>query len=61
MSRLTDSELEQISDLLASGSVGNARKIGRLLSREPMERAREGRDHLPMAISRLLRRAIPDS
>lgn len=39
MSHLTDSQLETISDLLAAGNIGNARKIVRLLRREPREGA----------------------
>ena len=39
MPHLTDSELEKVSNLLAAGNIGNARKIVRLLSREPREGA----------------------
>jgi len=42
MPHLTDSELEKVSNLLASGNIGNAHKIVRLLSREPREGAVEG-------------------
>jgi hypothetical protein len=41
MPHLTDSELEKISNLLATGRIGNAHKIARLLSREPTERVME--------------------
>ena len=44
MSPLTDIELEKISILLASGRMGNARKIVRLLNREPRGEAQPNRD-----------------
>ena len=46
MLHLTDTELEKISILLASGRMGNARKIVRLLNREPRDEARSNRDGL---------------
>ena len=49
MSRLTDSELEKISKLLAAGNVENAGKIARLLNRERSEGAAVG----------LMRRVLP--
>jgi len=44
LSHLTDTELEKISILLASGRMGNARKIVRLLNREPRDESRSNRD-----------------
>ena len=43
MSTLQDGEMEQLSRLLARGSLGNAREISRLLKSELSERGDEAR------------------
>jgi hypothetical protein len=57
MPHLTDSELEKISSLFAAGDIGNARKIVRLLRREPMEGV-VGRPMKRMLVSLLMSATI---
>ena len=61
MSTLQDGEMEQLSRLLARGSLGNAREISRLLKVELSEQAEVGtgvdlRSHFALLRSSLLGR-----